>query len=104
MYNSAIIYLSLGHCPSADNPRTVADETNCTGVIAANSVYAGEPGNLCHVDCANQGLCDYRTGMCKCFDGQYGTSCNLIDPSAIHSHWRNGEDTIPVTQYFNDDL
>jgi hypothetical protein len=89
---------SFRHCPSADNPRTVADETNCTNVQAANSMYSGSDGNLCHVDCANQGLCDYRTGTCKCFDGQFGAACHLIDSSAIYGHWRTG-DHIPMTQY-----
>jgi hypothetical protein len=37
----------------------------------------GEVGNRCQVDCANQGICDYRTGTCQCFDGQYGTDCSL---------------------------
>lgn len=94
--------LFVGHCPSADNPRTSVDETNCTSVVAANSIYAGERGNLCHVDCANQGLCDYRTGTCKCFDGQYGSACAVTDPTAVYSHWRT-DSSAPVTTY-DDDL
>lgn len=38
---------------------------------------AGELGNFCHVDCANQGVCDFKTGTCQCFEGQYGTDCSL---------------------------
>jgi hypothetical protein len=45
---------SLKHCPSADNPRTNAVETNCYGMVAKGSIYAGAVGNLCQVDCANQ--------------------------------------------------
>lgn len=40
---------SQRHCPSADNPRTFRVETNCTGVIAKNSIYKGAEGNICQV-------------------------------------------------------
>lgn len=72
------IVLCVGHCPSANDPRTVADETNCTGVVAAGSTHEGEPGNLCHVDCANRGICDYNTGTCKCFFGYKDVHCGEI--------------------------
>lgn len=32
-------------------------------------------GNLCHVPCANRGLCDHFTGTCKCFKGWKGAAC-----------------------------
>lgn len=35
----------------------------------------GAKGNLCHVDCANRGICDYKTGKCKCFANYYGENC-----------------------------
>lgn len=38
-----------GHCPSADNPRTVKVETDCHNVTAKNSQYKGAEGNLCQV-------------------------------------------------------
>jgi len=75
---------TTGRCPSADNPRTNANETDCSvpakvteglGVTVNRTV--GEFGNLCHVDCANQGICDFSTGTCACFEGQYGTDCSL---------------------------
>lgn len=82
--------LLSGHCPSADNPRTAKVETDCGGVTAKNSQYAGATGNLCQVDCANQGICDYRTGTCQCFDGQFGLDCTEIQPTAVYEVWNTG--------------
>ena len=68
---------SLRHCPSADDPLTRSvDETNCTGVVAAGGYGTGAEGNLCHVDCANRGKCDFRTGLCECWTGSYGQDCS----------------------------
>lgn len=75
-----------GHCPSADDPRTVLDETDCSN--ATNTAIPGEAGNKCHVDCANQGVCDFRTGTCQCFPGQYGLDCSiqLEVPASMYFH------------------
>ena len=32
-------------------------------------------GNLCHVECANRGLCNKKAGLCECFEGWYGSAC-----------------------------
>jgi len=69
---------SLRHCPSGDDPRTSLDETDCQNVTAAGGFAVGEAGNLCHVDCSNRGICDYNTGLCKCFSGFYGRACGSI--------------------------
>lgn len=66
---------SKRHCPSGDDPMTVTIETNCNGVTAANSNAVGSAGNLCQVDCANRGICNYDTGLCQCFNGFYGVNC-----------------------------
>lgn len=91
---------SLRHCPSGDNPRTTnIDETNCSSVVPTGlnaSIYAqnfsfpdrpiyigrnnqlvGKNGNLCQVDCSNQGICDYKSGVCSCFKGHFGVSCSI---------------------------
>jgi hypothetical protein len=78
---------SLRHCPSGNDPRTFRDETDCRGRTAKDSIYAGQPGNLCQVDCSNRGICDYTTGICQCFDGQYGQDCSINDPNAVYSYW-----------------
>lgn len=31
--------------------------------------------SICQIDCAGQGICDYSTGTCTCFDGYYGIDC-----------------------------
>ena len=74
---------SLRHCPSGDDPLTPnLDETNCTNVTAAFGFGIGGEGNICHVDCANRGACDYDTGLCHCFQGHYGHDCTLISALA----------------------
>lgn len=62
-------------------------------VTAKNSIYQGAEGNLCQVDCANQGICDYSTGTCKCFDGQYGMDCATNDATITYSYWEKAVDT-----------
>ena len=32
-------------------------------------------GNLQGRDCSGRGLCDYDSGLCKCFTGYFGTKC-----------------------------
>ena len=77
-----------GHCLSHDDPRTIEIETNCQNVTATGSLYAGSTGNLCQIDCSNRGICDYTTGLCNCFDGQYGADCSIIDATAMYSAWK----------------
>mmetsp|Transcript_21239 Transcript_21239/g.23063 ORF Transcript_21239/g.23063 Transcript_21239/m.23063 type:complete len:295 (+) Transcript_21239:31-915(+) len=67
---------SKRHCPSGDNPYTKENELNCFNVTSPYTNIPGTLHNLCHVDCSNLGLCDYKTGVCDCFSGQYGAACN----------------------------
>lgn len=82
---------SLRHCPSNDNPKTSFKETSCFNVTAKDSLYNGEVGNLCQVDCSNQGLCDYRTGICQCFNGHFGNDCSVTDPTLVYEAWTSSD-------------
>jgi len=65
-------------CPSGDDPKTLAiDETNCYGKhqTGGDSAELGQVQNKCHIDCSNQGTCDYTSGVCTCFAGFYGSNC-----------------------------
>jgi hypothetical protein len=62
---------------------TSANEQDCYNVTASNG-GVGESGNLCHVDCAHRGICDYLTGECTCFKGFYGTDCSQQSALAVN--------------------
>ena len=74
---------SMRRCPSANDPLTTADETDCSGVAAEGGVGTGASGNLCHVDCANRGICDYTTGTCTCFNGFHSQDCSKTSIYAV---------------------
>jgi hypothetical protein len=66
----------LRRCPSGDDPiTTTVTETNCQGVSQTGGSDAGASGNLCHIDCSNQGTCNFETGECTCFPSYYGHDC-----------------------------
>jgi hypothetical protein len=78
---------SLRRCPSNDDPVTTINvnapyealvETDCGGKSMPGVNGVGATGNLCHVDCSNRGICDYRSGNCKCFNGHHGLDCSII--------------------------
>jgi len=67
---------SLRRCPSGDDPMTAIDDTDCTNKTAAGGKGVGLPGNLCHVECSNRGVCNTRSGECSCFPGYGGVACD----------------------------
>lgn len=77
---------SLRHCPTGNNPATLyTDETSCSSTLAAGGRGTGATGNICHLDCSGQGLCDFATGLCACFDGYYGDNCGNRDAFATYN-------------------
>ncbi len=73
---------SRRHCPSGNDPLTVADETDCTGKTAPGGVGTGAAGSKCFVECSNRGLCNFKTGVCNCFSGFTGYACSEMDALA----------------------
>jgi hypothetical protein len=75
---------ALRHCPTGDDPVTLdKNELNCTNVTARGGRGVGMPGNKCHVDCSNRGICDYVTGMCECFNGFFGANCGTPESAFV---------------------
>lgn len=105
-----LLSLCVGRCPSGDNPRTSVDETDCynkTQSYDGSTTNVGAVYNKCHIDCSNQGICDYSTGYCSCFPGYYGPNCGQTDAARANQYSPDGiyfnligEDGEPVPQTF----
>lgn len=91
---------SMRHCPSGDNPRTPRNELDCYNRTTVNGPDLGEFGNLCQVDCSDAGICDYSTGTCKCFSGNYGPNCGSIDGITAPDNY---DIPMPVVEESTDD-
>jgi len=49
------------------------DQQECPSGADPLSGYGNEAGR----DCSGRGICDYTTGVCKCFSGFFGEACNI---------------------------
>jgi hypothetical protein len=85
-------YCERRRCPSGNDPMTTANELNCEGklqdpitgaVRTEGGGLGGSAGNLCHIDCSNRGICDYSSGICKCFSGYAGEACETQNVLAL---------------------
>jgi len=52
------------HCGNSPNGVSQSD--------CANLPYSNQQR-----DCSGRGICDYDTGVCQCFSGFFGESCNI---------------------------
>ena len=79
----------------------VVDLYNNDNNLLLGSHEHGKFGNLCHVDCSNRGICNYRTGLCTCFPGSWGDNCAQVSNAGGYSlKWNQSSE--PDKYYFGD--
>ena len=70
---------TLSYIKNSGNIATLSvsatDGTGNTGTMTA-SVTATD-GNTELSTCSNRGICDFDSGLCKCFKGFYGDDCSV---------------------------
>jgi hypothetical protein len=77
---------SLRRCPTGNNPYSNVYQMDCflmtqfdNGTIVKHGGrFEGRRGNLCLLECSGRGVCDHRTGACKCFQGSWGDACDQL--------------------------
>merc|ERR1712188_33514 len=66
---TSLFALSSAYCPNGCSGRTCPKE-----MAWADSATADNKAHMM-VECSNKGLCDRKTGECKCFDNYDGKAC-----------------------------
>jgi len=81
---------SLQECPSDYDPLNGCGGGKCnsgttyTSKAGTSTACANQGSSDCgsgagyeQRDCSGRGICDYNTGVCKCFSGFFGEACNI---------------------------
>jgi hypothetical protein len=66
---------SLRECPTGRDPQGGPGGVAFNWNSPVETVSARQQSE--YRDCSGRGLCDYSTGICSCFKGQYGEDCSL---------------------------
>ena len=65
----------------AENYKLILDVTNPTQFVFHTT---GRPGSQENDVCSNRGLCDYSSGLCKCFNGFTDDDCSRQNALAMY--------------------
>ena len=74
---------NLGTNPVSLTIRQTALGADVTTTTLISTASLSTDGNTEYSLCANRGVCDYASGLCKCFTGYYGTACSMQSALAM---------------------
>merc|ERR1712216_434704 len=64
---------TAGQC-NTDTTQIFGTTADKKGFLTIEETVMGDKGND---ECSNRGLCDYGTGLCKCFNGYTDFDCSV---------------------------
>lgn len=81
-YNCIVLIVDAHKCGAGCSPRITGlwlDSLNRVTNADMNKVYESAKSDLNSFECGRRGKCDYETGLCQCFTGYTGVSCNALN-------------------------